>query len=33
MAKVKVYSQNIDEDLFIKSEKLKINNKTLKTPN
>jgi len=32
MAKVKVFKQNIDEDLFIKSEKLKINNKTVQTP-
>lgn len=32
MHKVKVSHQEIDEDLFIRSEKLKINNKTLKTP-
>ena len=32
MHKVKVSHQEIDENLFIRSEKLKINNKTLKTP-
>ena len=32
MHKVKVSHQEIDEDLFIRSEKLKINNKTLRTP-
>lgn len=32
MHKVSVSQQEIDEDLFIRSEKLKINNKTLKTP-
>ncbi len=32
MTKVKVSKQNIDEDLYIKSEKLKINNKIIKTP-
>lgn len=32
MVKVKVSKQNIDEDLYIKSEKLKINNKSIKTP-
>ena len=32
MAKVKVLHQNIDEELFIKSSKIKINNKSLKTP-
>lgn len=32
MPKVQVLHQEIDEDLFIRSEKLKINNKTLKTP-
>lgn len=30
--KIKVSKQNFDDDLFIKSEKLKINNKTIKTP-
>lgn len=32
MPKVHVSRQEIDENLFIRSEKLKINNKTLKTP-
>ena len=32
MHKVSVTHQEIDEDLFIRSEKLKINNKTLRTP-
>lgn len=32
MHKVKVSHQEIDEELFIRSEKLKINNKTLRTP-
>lgn len=32
MPKVQVSHQEIDEDLFIRSEKLRINNKTLKTP-
>lgn len=32
MHKVKVSHQEIDEDLFIRSEKLQINNKTLRTP-
>ncbi|KZX16798.1 hypothetical protein MBCUT_05170 [Methanobrevibacter cuticularis] len=32
MAKIKVFKQNIDEELFIKSEKLRINNKTVQTP-
>lgn len=32
MPKVTVSHQEIDEDLFIRSEKLKINNKTLRTP-
>lgn len=32
MPKVSVSHQEIDEDLFIRSEKLKINNKTLRTP-
>lgn len=30
--KIKVTNQNIDEDLFIKSEKIKINHKTIHTP-
>ncbi|MDO5827258.1 MAG: hypothetical protein Q4Q19_03250 [Methanobrevibacter sp.] len=32
MHKVQVSHQEIDEDLFIRSEKLRINNKTLRTP-
>ncbi len=32
MPKVQVSHQEIDEDLFIRSEKLRINNKTLRTP-
>lgn len=32
MPKVRVSHQEIDEELFIRSEKLRINNKTLKTP-
>ena len=32
MTKVKVSKINIDDDLYIKSEKLKINKKTIKTP-
>lgn len=32
MPKVQVFHQEIDEDLFIRSEKLRINNKTLRTP-
>jgi len=32
MTKVKVSKQYIDEELFIKSEKLRINNKSIQTP-
>ena len=32
MAKVRISKQNIDEELFIKTEKIKINNKSIRTP-
>ena len=32
MAKIKISKQIFDDDVYIKSEKLKINNKTVQTP-